>query len=1553
MSTVFDCIENVVNDALHHTDDEITAIQKNLLPQIVDVRYKFLRTRQYRYNNDMIKDENHLIIKIDGLREKFYNVTKKEDTIYILNMIEAINTGKIHPFALFINGKHVNWTDITIVKDARYTYLLVPRNPFKTIEEEIMTIKSLTYIYFPIPVFYTETRSDPPNSNYTQIFRFSLEGEMVDHGKVIYYIDHPDVRFGEYRFASGQVNAYDLEIDHNVKLTANNFFIFKNRLLDTTSTVAVDRLNLLYLNGEDDAKYTIKTFYRTDVNKPYNIINKFKNVQLAKDMVQGKVKNPRVDTKILNTPFNFTQDQKKDYNSNIKYNFRYMTAYDSAFLTKIYEMTNTVETKSYTGKEIRSKVNLFGILNMLLLKYKEKMTRVLVFCNGLLYKHYSDISYHISSFTMPIDLDELKDDDRFEFVFLKGINNWSEIIRYNNSTTPMSFVQRASENKDEAAPFEVDELLLYSRDPHEHRYKDKVRFNTRSWFNVPFEVNEDGAVIVDEYYNNKEILYTTRNQFKYLFRNISKESLKIRLTPDFQTSMNINQYMVFVNGRFLNKSFYRLILPARDQAFTDPYLYSRVKFHPGDKVEVIYGPIEFKDIDDTGNMTTSLVSMYPAKPGQRTFVIPYPFKLYTNREDFMLFINNEFCSNNRYVVQNGLLILQDGTVVQESDKLTFAFIYDKCDEQESAIYVNDKNGIYCENIYLEVENDGQTVYDLKEDRYIDYLMAGNSIMVTYHGLYVPSEYYTINRYTGILTFAPNTFERGDFLNVIIFYISDNVNEISKTITPINTTYELDITDLSNFPISYYVQMPFDQVVADGAAETRNKVIVYAEEMLDSKTRRYLNSVMANTGSSDIGNTFVLPFEYRDHTFYVEFLNNGGDYTKERIIAMAKALINSKLRTDLSYSDIEDKLYKAYTIGFPYVHYWSLPWSRFMTSSRETIYNLTVDHITKFLDSKERGTASTSQQEAFANGIVKTETAITSNEDNKTEFDDDDITGFPIMSTTSIGFDQLERMDINEFYNSIKNNATSMIDIRLDSSDTDGFDIGEYIRNGKPLFIMKNGVLLTEGYHYTLVKELNKIKFTEPVDKGDTIYLVTYDSTNYSIRSYEHTITVKDPNQRQYDLYNIFGSLTNAKHRFMIYVNSIILDPRRYDLDKNCLLTFHDDVHLEEGQHIYILALYVDEGQDSAYSYNYLGSSRYHKVRHVQVPFESDTYTYDIPYPSNAERDCGFILMCGAELIDETRYTVDRHTMTITFVNQADPMFIDNTEFTFVFLYDDMRTLTVSSALGDRIVDDRYGYNIPVPFSNYFDVGNNIMVFAGSTLLDPERYTIDTKNKIIYLKDSEYLSTNYLRYIYVYHKHSKNIALTDESVSITTIRKNGYVFLNKSKLDHPLAKSLFWMFMNGKKVPVEDIIDISTNLVKINKDQRSRYNLMMISHTPRLGELDEYFASYSNYDTLINNLDVEDLNALFNSHRLLSDTEVKFDMGIKREALINEIVRDWYVRTNIHNGDSFVNSYEDPSTYGTQYLDEETHEIHNMIMDASKYFSAKLDRSDINSDATQD
>ena len=61
----------------------------------------------------------------------------------------------------------------------------------------------------------------------------------------------------------------------------------------------------------------------------------------------------------------------------------------------------------------------------------------------------------------------------------------------------------------------------------------------------------------------------------------------------------------------------------------------------------------------------------------------------------------------------------------------------------------------------------------------------------------------------------------------------------------------------------------------------------------------------------------------------------------------------------------------------------------------------------------------------------------------------------------------------------------------------------------------------------------------------------------AIKSFEHNITIEDPNQTKYDLYNIFGQLKNVKHRFIIYLGSVVLDSRRYYIDKDCNIIFTD------------------------------------------------------------------------------------------------------------------------------------------------------------------------------------------------------------------------------------------------------------------------------------------------------------------------------------------------------------------------------------------------------------
>ena len=179
MSTVTNYIEEVVNDAYQHTDTLIANVQKSLLPAKIDLEYNFIRNGRYRYNNETVKDEDHLILKVEGIRDKSYFINHKADAIYRLRVDQAIAENKIYPFILFVNGIHIKWTDIIIVNDVRYTYLLLPSNPFKNRFQQIQQIKSVECIHIPFNVFYTENRVPAPDSSYIEAFRFSSDGLLM------------------------------------------------------------------------------------------------------------------------------------------------------------------------------------------------------------------------------------------------------------------------------------------------------------------------------------------------------------------------------------------------------------------------------------------------------------------------------------------------------------------------------------------------------------------------------------------------------------------------------------------------------------------------------------------------------------------------------------------------------------------------------------------------------------------------------------------------------------------------------------------------------------------------------------------------------------------------------------------------------------------------------------------------------------------------------------------------------------------------------------------------------------------------------------------------------------------------------------------------------------------------------------------------------------------------------------------------------------------------------------------------------------------------------
>ena len=229
-------------------------------------------------------------LKLEGIKAKSGTVTSKKDSIYTMNAWTAINGDKIYPFILLVNDRFIPWSNITIVRDTRYTHFLIPKEPFKDPQTQVLKIRNVKFIHIPIKTFYTESGQRPPNDKYQKLVRFNESGEMTGNGKIIYYLYHPSLQIKTYTFTGSNIENLDLEIDHNIHLSKDNVLLFKNRLLDTDDQIVIDRFNLLSVACED-ALYKLIVFYRTDINTSFNNIDKFANAELAKEISQGRVTN--------------------------------------------------------------------------------------------------------------------------------------------------------------------------------------------------------------------------------------------------------------------------------------------------------------------------------------------------------------------------------------------------------------------------------------------------------------------------------------------------------------------------------------------------------------------------------------------------------------------------------------------------------------------------------------------------------------------------------------------------------------------------------------------------------------------------------------------------------------------------------------------------------------------------------------------------------------------------------------------------------------------------------------------------------------------------------------------------------------------------------------------------------------------------------------------------------------------------------------------------------------------------------------------------------------
>ena len=154
----------------------------------------------------------------------------------------------------------------------------------------------------------------------------------------------------------------------------------------------------------------------------------------------------------------------------------------------------------------------------------------------------------------------------------------------------------------------------------------------------------------------------------------------------------------------------------------------------------------------------------------------------------------------------------------------------------------------------------------------------------------------------------------------------------------------------------------------------------------------------------------------------------------------------------------------------------------------------------------------------------------------------------------------------------------------------------------------------------------------------------------------------------------------------------------------------------------------------------------------------------------------------------------------------------------------------------------------------------------------------------------------------------------------TLQQNGYIECNKTILNFPFSKENFIFFINGKKIPFDDIINVSTNVVRIKTDPQTTANLQIIpinrNYISNVSEFLKNENKLSNFEYLIdyilenNNLGYNEMDKLFNVYIKMSNIESVIGADVARIAIINEIVRDFWVTSGFdYNIRPFIYDYE--------------------------------------------
>ena len=536
-----------VDKLRHHTVHMIEDMQAAGAPNAYDI----MAVKKFSYKYDgyeyPIRTSNTQIYMVNNMP-----FIKKRDfrSIFIDSMANLVANKEIRPFILFIGGRAIKWSDMVVVRDWYYTYIII-----KNIQE---TNYDISTIIFPCNIRYGEDNQILPYGNpYVYFDKDGYITENKDEIAMRVEVIDPDVT-GEQFQLNAEVDYFQITANPNQISSIKNIIVFEDGKLFNDSRYYLQSFGKNAYKYARNTNALVKTFYYNKANDSKNLLLNIPNHdQVNEDVVnRSKGLSNSGDSYIdsFHHQFDFKLSRDKTYAKNIAEATSYILSFNMQLLVNYYKDQANFKSYNYTGEELYKLIPEEGGYLRIPRQRKNGLDDfVIVFHNDKLYEYYKEIEYENRFFKIPI-FNHVAREDKIEILHFKNVDN-------------TYYTLTVTENKPDyiAKVLRNDNFLLFGNSPSGKEVYDDFNVENNVQYELGFEYknNWNGDKYVsteikldDKYYYGKKINIVAKRQFRHMYYHVQEDTNVFELNPEFRFCRNENQYLVFVDGiKLINDEF--------------------------------------------------------------------------------------------------------------------------------------------------------------------------------------------------------------------------------------------------------------------------------------------------------------------------------------------------------------------------------------------------------------------------------------------------------------------------------------------------------------------------------------------------------------------------------------------------------------------------------------------------------------------------------------------------------------------------------------------------------------------------------------------------------------------------------------------------------------------------------------------------------------------------------------------------------------------------------------------------------------------------------------